>query len=112
MIGADATHDHREWLARTIDGPFPDGPVSLLDQFQAPRTGDLVIAAAEGWDFREAWEYPEHKSGHGSLIAGHMLTPAWSNRPLPSGPLRTVDLYPVICAWLGVGPSEPRPLFS
>lgn len=112
VIGADATHDHREWLARTIDGPFPDGPVSLLDQFQAPRTGDLVIAAAEGWDFREAWEYPEHKSGHGSLIAGHMLTPAWSNRPLPAGPLRTVDLYPVICAWLGVGPSEPRPLFS
>ncbi len=110
QIGGDAAHNDREWLARTMDGPFPDAPVSLLDQFQAPRTGDLVIAAAEGWDFREAWEYPEHKSGHGSLIAGHMLTPAWSNRPLPDGPLRTVDLFPVICQWLGVTPPA-TPLF-
>lgn len=111
-IGADAAHDHREWLARTIDGPFPDAPVSLLDQFQAPRTGDVVIAAAEGWDFREAWEYPEHKSGHGSLIASHMLTPAWSNQPLPEGPLRTVDLFPVICRWLGVDTPGSGALFS
>jgi hypothetical protein len=101
-IGADATHDHREWLARTFDGPFPDAPVALLDQFRAPRTGDVVIAAADGWDFRKAWEYPEHKSGHGSLTPAHMLTPAWSNHPLPEAALRTVDLFPLLCAWLGV----------
>jgi hypothetical protein len=71
-----------------------------------------VIAAAEGWDFREAWEYPEHKSGHGSLIASHMLTPAWSNQPLPEGPLRTVDLFPVICRWLGVDAAGSGALFS
>lgn len=111
QVGADATHDHRGWLARTIDGPFPDAPIALLDQFRAPRTGDVVIAAADGWDFREAWEYPEHKSGHGSLTPAHMLTPAWSNQALPEGPLRTVDLFPVLCAWLGVE-SPLRPPLS
>ncbi len=112
QVGADATHDHREWLARTFDGPFPDAPVALLDQFLSPRTGDLVLAAADGWDFRETWEYPEHKSGHGSLIAAHMLTPAWSNRPLPAMALRTADLFPVLCDWLGVVPPATVPLLS
>lgn len=94
-----------DWLARTFDGPFPDAAVMLLDQFSSPRSGDLIVAAAEGWDLREQWEYPEHHAGHGSLIAAHMLTPAWSNRALPTGPLRTVDLYGVILDWLGVAPS-------
>jgi hypothetical protein len=101
-IGQARTLDATEWLAATMGGPFPDGPVVLLDQFRSPRTGDLILAAAEGWDFREAWEHPEHKSGHGSLIAGHMLTPLWSNRPLGEHPWRTVDVFPRLCEWLGV----------
>ncbi len=101
-VGGPFTGTAEDWLARTIDGPFPDAAVSLLDQFSSPRSGDLIVAAAEGWDLRERWEYPEHHAGHGSLIAAHMLTPAWSNRALPSGPLRTVDLHGVILDWLGV----------
>lgn len=92
-----------DWLARSFDGPFPDAAVSLLDQFSSPRSGDLIVAAAEGWDLRERWEFPEHHAGHGSLIAAHMLTPAWSNRVLPVGPLRTVELHGVMLEWLGVG---------
>jgi hypothetical protein len=91
-----------EWLARTIEGPFPDAPVVLLDQFRSRRTGDLLVAAASGWDFREKWENPEHKSGHGSLIADHMLTPLWSNRRLPERAYRTVDVFPRILDHLGV----------
>jgi arylsulfatase A-like enzyme len=103
QVGADAEHDHHEWLARTIDGPFPDAPTALWDQFRASRTGDLVIAASAGWDFRDAWEYPEHKSGHGSLIAEHVRTPLWSNVPLPErAAWRTVDVFPRLCEWLGV----------
>jgi hypothetical protein len=102
-IGVDATADDADWLARTIDGPYPDGPTALLDQFRSPRTGDLVIAAAAGWDFREAWEYPEHRAGHGSLIAAHMRTPLWTNQPLPDrAAWRTVDVFPLLCRWLGV----------
>lgn len=101
-IGGAAEHDDAEWLDRTRHGPFPDAPTALLDQFRSERTGDLVIAAARGWDFREAWEHPEHKSGHGSLIADHMLTPLWSNRPLTARPYRTVDVFPLLLQHLGV----------
>ncbi len=102
-IGANAIADDASWLARTIDGPYPDGPTALMDQFRSPRTGDLVIAAAEGWDFRDAWEYPEHRAGHGSLIAAHMRTPLWTNQPLPErAAWRTVDVFPLLCRWLGV----------
>lgn len=102
-IGADATDDDAGWLACTINGPYPDAPAALVDQFRSPRTGDLVLAAAEGWDYRDAWEYPEHRAGHGSLIAAHMLTPLWTNRPLPErAAWRTVDVFPLLCGWLGV----------
>jgi hypothetical protein len=102
QVGSDAVLSADEWLDRTLDGPFPDAPLALLDQFRSPRTGELVLAAASGWDFRDAWESPEHRSGHGSLIADHMVTPLWSNRPLPSRALRTVDVFPRILDHLGV----------
>jgi len=101
-VGSSTVATSREWLALTFDGPFPDAIPSLLDQFAAPRAGDLVVAAAEGWDFRSRWEFPEHHAGHGSLVASHMLTPALSNRALPPGPLRTADLHDAMLAWLGV----------
>jgi len=74
----------------------------LLDQFRSPRTGDLVVVARSGYDFRERWEIPEHRAGHGSLTREHMQTPVWSSVPLPAGPLRTVDLFPAVLGWLGV----------
>lgn len=101
-IGSDKTLDDREWLAATIAGPWPDAPLALIDQFRSDRTGDLVLAAAPGWDFRERWEFPEHRSGHGSLTADHMITPFWSNKPLGDGPWRTVDALPRLLEHLGV----------
>ncbi len=102
-IGEDVADDSAGWLARTMDGPYPDAPTALVDQFRSPRTGDIVLAAAEGWDFRDAWEYPEHRAGHGSLIAGHMHTPLWTSHPLPPrAAWRTVDVFPLLCRWLDV----------
>lgn len=102
QLGRALSLSPAEWLDASIDSPFPDAVVNLVDQFRSPRTGDLVIAASEGWDFREAWERPAHKSGHGSLIAAHMLTPLWSNRPLPDRTFRTVDVFPRLLEHLGV----------
>ena len=101
-VGRDEVLDPDEWLAATLGARFPDAPLALLDQFRSPRTGELVVAAAAGWDFREAWERPEHKSGHGSLIAEHMVTPLWSSRPLPDRAYRSVDVFPRILDHLGV----------
>jgi hypothetical protein len=83
-------------MARDVswDAPFPDAPFHLFDQFRASRTGDLLVVANEGYDFRKRYEVPEHKSGHGSMFRAHMQTPAWSSHPGLVTPLRTVDLFP------------------
>jgi hypothetical protein len=104
MVGTRWSGSSREWLERTWDGPFPDAAFHLMDQFRSPRSGDLLVIAREGYDFRGRFEVPEHRAGHGSLIRAHMQTPVWSSRPMPEPPLRTVDLFPSMLDWLGVAP--------
>jgi hypothetical protein len=89
-----------QWLGPSVDGPYPDAPVQLLQLFRSPRTGDLVVAAAPGADLRDDWEIPEHRSGHGSLVADHMRCIVAANCPLPAA-MRTVDVFPLIAAHLG-----------
>lgn len=100
-LGGARQLDASGWLAAAAHDPFPDAPVQLLDQFRAARAADLVVIAEDGWDFRDRFEVPEHKAGHGSLVAAHMLVPYWSNR---AGPplLRTPDVHAQLLAWLGV----------
>jgi hypothetical protein len=101
-MGGPRTGSEREWLESTWDAELPDAAYHLLDQFRADRAGDLLVVAREGYDFRERFEVPEHRSGHGSLIRGHMQTPVWASEALPAAPLRTVDLFPAVADWLGV----------
>lgn len=101
-VGGALTATPRDWLDATWDSAYPDAAFHLLDQFRADRTGDLVVVAKEGYDFRERYEVPEHKAGHGSLIRAHMQTPVWASEPLPDIPLRTVDLFPAMLDWLDV----------
>jgi hypothetical protein len=101
-VGGPRTATDTEWLEATWDDPHPDAAYQLLDQFRSPRTGDLVVSAAPGFDFRERFEIPEHKAGHGSLTRDHMQTPVWSSAPLARVPLRTVDLFPAMLDWLAV----------
>jgi hypothetical protein len=101
-VGGARTLAHREWLEQTWNGPFPDAPVQILDQFRSPRTGDLVVVGREGFDFRRRYEIPLHKAGHGSMHRAHMQIPLWSSHPLPAQRLRSTDLFPSMLAWLGV----------
>ena len=91
----------REWLEATWDSTWPDAAYHLLDQFRADRTGDLLVVAREGYDFRRRFEVPEHRAGHGSLTRSHMQTPVWSSEPIPAEPVRTTDLFPAMLDWLG-----------
>ncbi len=100
-LGAAGEYSDREWLERTLETPYPDAPVQLLQLFRSSRTGDLVVIADVGSDLRVEWEFPEHRSGHGSLIAAHMRCLVVSNAPL-AGPVRTVDLFPLVLDYLGV----------
>jgi hypothetical protein len=100
-LGGPQSASAREWVEATWDAPYPDAPFHLLDQFRSSRSGDVLVIGKEGYDFRGRYEIPEHRWGHGSLTRVHMQTPVWSNRPLPAAPLRTVDLFPGMLAWLG-----------
>lgn len=101
-VGGSFRGDRRAWLVQSHDGAYPDAVVQLADQFRSPRTGDLIVVAREGFDFRGRWEIPEHRCGHGSMIRPHMQTPLWSNRPAPETPIRTVDVFATMLHWLGV----------
>ncbi len=114
-VGGDVTRTAAGWLAASWDGPYPDACVQLLDQFRAERTGDLIVVAREGFDFRERFEVPEHKSGHGSLIQAHMQIPVWTSVPGPVTPIRSVDLFPAMLEWLGTeipAGLDARPVWS
>lgn len=101
-LGYQPMQDDRELLARSRLSEFPDAPRQLLQLMSSPRSGDVVLAAERGVDFRGAWEWPEHRSGHGSLIADHMLVPIASSIRLPDAPVRSVDLMPTMLETLGV----------
>ena len=101
-LGCQSLQDDRELLAQSRTTEFPDAPRQLLQLMSSRRSGDVVLAAERGVDFRGSWELPEHRSGHGSLIADHMLVPIASTLPLPDAPLRSVDLLPTMLEALGV----------
>ena len=101
-LGGYVELDDRDFLARSRETDVPDAPRQLLQLFASPRAGDLVLAAAPGADFRGPWEVPEHRAGHGSLIAEHMEVPIAASVALPEVPIRTVDLMPTVLEHLGV----------
>jgi hypothetical protein len=99
-LGGPLSGTADEWLEWTWEAPYPDACVQLLDQFTAARTGDLVVVAREGFDFRDRYEVPEHRSGHGSLIRAHMQVPVWSSHPRPARPVRTTEIHGELLRWL------------
>lgn len=109
LLGGPLELDAEAWLERTWDGAYPDAACQLLDQFDASRTGDLVVVAREGFDFRRRFEVPEHRSGHGSLVRSHMQTPLWASVPVPPRPMRTAEVFPLLLDWLGIDPDAGTP---
>jgi type I phosphodiesterase/nucleotide pyrophosphatase len=101
-LGGYVELDDRDLLSRSRDTDMPDAPRQLLQLFQTSRAGDLALAATPGADFRSAWEIPEHRAGHGSLIAQHMEVPIAASVALPDAPIRTVDLMPTMLERLDV----------
>ena len=90
-----------EILEETHNTEYPDAITQLAQIFKSPRCGDLIISAEQGYDLREKFEYPEHKSSHGSLTRDHMLVPLILNRKISEKKIRTVDLFPTILDYLG-----------
>lgn len=98
-VGPD---NHRNSLATTFDTEYPDAIVQLARIFASPRCGDLMVISKNGYDLRQAYEWPEHHASHGSLCREHALVPVIYNQTgWNPGPIRTVDLFPAMLKWAG-----------
>ncbi len=78
----------------TIATDYPDSIVQIARLAGARRSGELILSASRGWDFRARYEPIPHASSHGALHREHMLVPLLVNRPVAGNPRRTVDVMP------------------
>lgn len=93
-------------LAATFDTDHPDALVQIAQLYRSARAGDITISARPGYDLRERYERPEHRSAHGSLHSAHMTTPLAVSAPVRGGPQRTADVFATAFEWLGRTPPQ------
>lgn len=99
----EGNYTYNEILEKTFNTNYPDSLTQILQLFNSNRCGDIVVSASPGWDLRDKFEYPEHKSSHGSLVAQHMKVPLISNKKIASKVLaRTVDIFPTVLDYLNI----------
>jgi hypothetical protein len=94
--------DAGETYEATIATDYPDSVVQIAYLAGARRSGEMILSAARGWDFRARYEPIPHASSHGALHREHMLVPLLVNRPVAGIPRRTVDVMPSALELLGV----------
>jgi len=90
-----------QWLKATAASQFPDLVVQIVEMFDSPRAGQIVVFADRGWDFHE-----NDLGGHGSVLAEDMLIPlAFAGPGIVAGgtldTARLVDLMPTVLEMLG-----------
>lgn len=81
---------------------YPDAIVQLSSLASAPRSGDIVISAARGWDLRARYEPVAHVSTHGALLSEQMTVPLLLDRQPSQVPMRTTDVFPSALELLGL----------
>jgi hypothetical protein len=107
-LGADVAGSSDETHDALRDSDYPDGIVQIAALAGAARSGDMILSATPGWDFRARYEPIPHLSAHGALHRDHMVVPLLTNRPLARRPRRTTDVFASTLAALGV--AAPREL--
>lgn len=101
-IGAHESLSDRDAYDATLASDYPDALVQIARLAGAPRSGEIILSAVRGWDFRTRYEPIPHVSSHGALHREHMLVPLLTNRPTARVPRRTVDVMPSALAALGL----------
>lgn len=96
-------HSAEEWFVASGQTRYPDAVPQIVSLFDHPRTGDLVVFAAEGCDF-----VGRNRGGHGSILAEDMHVPmVFAGPGVPAGGrwprARLIDVTPTILDLLGVG---------
>lgn len=101
-IGAHESLCDRDAYDVTAASEYPDALVQIARLAQAARSGDIILSASRGWDFRSRYEPIPHVSSHGALHREHMLVPLLTSRRPARVPRRTVDVMPSALAALGL----------
>ena len=101
-IQADIAGTADEVYDATRDGGYPDAVVQIVTLAGSARSGDLILSATPGHDFRARYEPIPHRSAHGALHRDHMQVPLLTNRPTMRTPRRTTDVFASALAALGV----------
>jgi hypothetical protein len=97
----------REWLDLTCTMHYPDALHRLANSFGSPRSADLHLVAADGWDFTPAGVSRKVLTGtHGGLDRKQSVVPImfWG-RGIKRAELltgRTVDILPTVLELLDV----------
>jgi arylsulfatase A-like enzyme len=94
-------HGSREWLEASKDSVYPDFVPQVVEMFDSPHTGDVVVMAADDWSL-----YDRQQGGHGSWTRRDIRIPLFFAGPgIPKGavcgPGRLVDVTPTIIALVG-----------
>jgi hypothetical protein len=92
----DAAHD------ACTGSDYPDALVQLMQLAASSRSGEMLLSATRGWDFRAKYEPIPHVSSHGALHREHMEVPLLLSRPARGVPRRTTDVMPSALAALGL----------
>lgn len=99
-FASEGWHDAEEWLAATADARYPDFVVQIAALFDSPRSGDILLFAADDWTFDAGY-----RGGHGSCLARDMRVPMFIAGPdIPRGGrirhARLVDVMPTLLDFL------------
>lgn len=101
-IGRDiraASTDESYDLTASTD--YPDSLAQIATIAMSSRSGEIILSAARGWDYRSKYEPIPHVSSHGALHREHMLVPLLTSRRYTGTPRRTTDVMPSALHALG-----------
>lgn len=101
-LGPRADMDAAASLDASLDSDYPDAAVQIVQLFESPRTGDVVLSSRPGYDLRATHERPEHRGSHGSLHRDHMLVPLLVSGKTRRDRARTADIFPTILSHMGL----------
>ncbi len=98
-------HTADEWFEATANSEYPNFVPEVYDLFDSARTGDLVLFAAPGWNFKSG-----NKGAHGGPHRDEMRVPMLMAGPgIPRRAVsraRTADIVPTVLDYMGVSPGE------
>lgn len=89
----EKTYSSKDLYKLTYNDLYPDAINQISMLFKSTRSGDVFITSKPGYDLRQKYEHPEHKSSHGSLHKDHMNVPMASSFKIEDDQLSNIKVF-------------------